>query len=318
MQLLPWILFSALILILVSFDLFIFHRGNKKPTVPRALLFSSIWIGISLLFNLWVYVTRDTESALNFFAGYLIEKSLSLDNLFVFLLIFNYFQIESRWRHKVLFWGILGALVLRAVFIIGGVVLVNKFDWILYVFGLFLMISAIKLAKDKDKEMNPENNWAIIFLKKWFPVTHENPKGAFLVRKNGVTYVTTLLLALVSVETTDVIFALDSIPAIFAITRDPFIIYTSNIFAILGLRSLYFAIDALLELFHHLHYGLSFILFMIGTKMLLKDIIHFPIYATLSLIILALGISIVASLYYPKKGQSSQKTDSSTEKQNRK
>lgn len=301
MQLLPWILFSALILLLLSLDLFVFNRGNKKITVSRALLFSGFWITISLLFNLWIYFDRGSEAALNFFAGYLIEKSLSLDNLFVFLLIFNYFQIEPRWRHKVLFWGILGALVLRAVFIIGGVALVSKFDWILYIFGFFLMFSAIKLAKDKDKEMLPENNWMIVALKKWLPVTHENPKGAFLVRKNGVTYATTLLLALVSVETTDVIFALDSIPAIFAITRDPFIIYTSNIFAILGLRSLYFAMDSLIQLFHHLHYGLAFILFMIGTKMLLKDVVHFSIYVTLCLIVLALGISIGASLLYPKK-----------------
>lgn len=267
----------------------------------EAIAISAFWIAISLLFNLWIYWSRGYDSAMNFLTGYLIEKALSVDNLFVFLLIFSYFHIPQEYRHKVLFWGILGAIILRGVFIALGVVLIQRFDWLFYVFGLFLIYSAYKLAMEKDKEIDPEKNPLILWLESYIPVTRTVKNGRFFVKINGILHATPLLLALISVETTDVIFAIDSIPAIFGITQDPFIIYTSNIFAILGLRALYFALANLMDLFHHLHYGLAAILFLIGMKMLTKDFFHLPISLALGLIAAILTFSILASLLWPKK-----------------
>lgn len=297
---LSWIIFSIVILFLLILDLGVFHRTSHKISPREAILTSFFWIAISLLFNLWIYWDRGPDSAVQFLTGYLIEKSLSIDNIFVFILIFSYFRIPSEYRYKVLFWGIFGAIVLRGIFVALGVVLIERFNWMLYFFGMLLIYSAYKLALEKDKEINPENNILIKLVEKFIKVTHQDYQGNFFIRVKGVVHATPLFLALVSVETTDVIFALDSIPAIFGITQDPFIIYTSNICAILGLRALYFALASLMDYFHHLHYGLAAILFMIGTKMLLKDFFHLPILWALGFIALILLLSIVASLMWPK------------------
>lgn len=302
MSTLSWVVFLVLILFLLILDLGVLNRADSgKMSVRKALFLSAFWIGISLLFNLWIYYSQGLESALNFFTGYLVEKALSIDNLFVFLIIFSYFQVEERWRHKVLFWGILGALAMRALFIAGGIALVTQFEWLLYVFGVFLIVTAIKLAQGKSQEIDLENNVLIRLLKKVLPIDSEDKDGHFFTKKGGIIHATPLFLALASIEFTDVVFALDSIPAIFGITQDPYIIYTSNIFAILGLRSLYFALQGMMDLFHYLHYGLAAILFIIGTKMLLKDFVHLPIPIALGLIAIILTISIAASLYYPEK-----------------
>ncbi len=295
-----WIIFSIVILFLLILDLGVFHRTSHKISPREALLTSFFWIAVSLLFNLWIYWDRGPDSAVQFLTGYLIEKSLSIDNIFVFILIFSYFRIPSEYRYKVLFWGIFGAIVLRGIFIALGVVLIERFNWMLYFFGMLLIYSAYKLALEKDKEINPENNLLIILVEKFIKITHQDPQGKFFIRVKGAIHATPLFLALVSVETTDVIFALDSIPAIFGITHDPYIIYTSNICAILGLRALYFALASLMDYFHHLHYGLAAILLMIGIKMLLKDVFHLPILWALGFIALILLLSIIASLLWPK------------------
>ena len=302
-----WIIFAIVILTFLFLDLGVFHRKAHKMNTREAILTSLFWIAVSLLFNLWVYWTRGAESGIQFLTGYLIEKALSVDNLFVFLLIFSYFRIPEKYRHKVLFWGIFGAIVLRGIFIALGVVLIERFDWLLYIFGLFLIYSAYKLALEKDKEIHPDQNPLIIWLQKFVPISTKTETSHFFEKINGVLHATPLFLALLSVESTDVIFALDSIPAIFGITKDPFIIYTSNIFAILGLRALYFALANLMDLFHHLHYGLAAILFFIGTKMLLKDVFHLPISWALGLIAIILALSVIASLIWPKEEQNKTK-----------
>ena len=227
--------------------------------------------------------------------GYLVEKALSADNLFVFLLIFTYFDLFRQNRHKVLFWGILGALVCRAIFIAGGVVLVHRFDWLFYLFGLFLMYSAAKLLQKKEEKIEPEKALVMRALKRILPVTHDCAEGRFFVRVRGAIYATPLFLALVSIETADLIFALDSIPAILGITSDVFIIYTSNVFAILGLRSLYFALEGLIGMFRNLHYGLAAILFFIGAKMVARDILHIPVWVSLVVVVLILILAIASS-----------------------
>lgn len=297
---LSWIIFALIILTFLFLDLGVFHRKAHKMSSKEAILVSLFWIGVSLVFNFWIYWTKGYDSAINFLTGYLIEKALSVDNLFVFLLIFSYFNIPDKYRHKVLFWGILGAIILRGIFIALGVVLIERFDWLLYLFGLFLIYSAYKLALEKDKEIQPDKNPVILWLQKFIPITHHCNTSNFFVKINGILHATPLFLALVSVETTDVIFALDSIPAIFGITQDPFIVYTSNIFAILGLRAIYFTLANFMDLFHHLHYGLAAILFFIGAKMLLKDVYHLPISWTLSFIAVTLVSSVIASLIWPK------------------
>lgn len=295
-----WILFNIAIIGLLVFDLCYLNRRLTAMTLKEALLACSFWVGLSLLFNIGIYFTRGWEDALSFLTGYLIEYTLSIDNLFVFLLIFQYFQVPREYMHKVLFLGILGAIVMRACFILIGVFLVQKYSWILYVFGGFLIVGGIKLALEKDKEIHPEKNWVIVLFRKFFPVSNTYEGGKFFVKKNGKYLATPLFLVLLAIETTDVIFAMDSIPAIFAITLDPFIVYTSNIFAVLGLRSLYFALSGMMELFHHLHYGLAAILIFVGTKMLLHDVIQIPTGISLLVIFLILAASVVASAIDPK------------------
>ncbi len=295
-----WV-FNLVIAILLALDLFAFHRKTHVVQVKEALWMSAFWIAFALLFNVFVYYLRGTEDALNFLTGYLIEKALSVDNLFVFLLIFSYFRVPDHLLHKVLFWGIFGAIVMRAVFILFGIALVQNFHWIIYLFGGFLIITGIKLAMEKDKEIHPESNIIIKLFQKMIPVTPYFVEDKFFIKQEGRYLATPLCLVLLAIETTDVIFAIDSIPAIIGITEDPFIVYTSNILAILGLRSLYFALSHVLTLFHYLHYGLAFILIFIGIKMLISGYIAIPIIVSLSVVVLILIISIIASILNPKK-----------------
>lgn len=300
-----WFVFLAVVIFSLALDLGVRNATPKKP-VRHALKWSAFWIGLSLAFNVWVYFSRGSEAALNFFTGYLIEKALSVDNLFVFLMIFNAFQIPHHLRHKILYWGILGAFVMRALFICGGIVVVNLFQPIMYVFGAFLIYTGFHLLKKQTEEIHPERNPIIVRLQRLIPITHSMKSGSFFIKENGKIHATPLFLALIAVETSDLIFAIDSIPAIFGITTDPYIVLTSNIFAILGLRSLYFALEGMIDLFHHLHYGLAAALIFIGLKMVLEDWIHIPIAYSLGFIFLALSASIIASLIDKKpKGKPS-------------
>lgn len=300
---LAWVLFGIFVGIMLFIDLKLVRPRAHVIGIREAGLWSVIWVSSALIFNIFIYYRDGAEPALNFFAGYLIEKTLSVDNLFVFLLIFNYFRVPHAYMHKVLFWGVFGALVMRAIFIAAGLALIQSFSWIIYVFGAFLIVSGIKLGLEKDKEIHPEKNIVIRLFRRFIPVTESFEGDNFFIRKKGLLLATPLFIVLLMIETTDVIFAVDSIPAILAITTDPFIVYTSNIFAILGLRSLYFLLSGMMELFHHLHYGLSVILVYIGIKMLLADVIHIPIWITLGILGLILTISIISSLCYPKKGR---------------
>jgi tellurite resistance protein TerC len=300
-QVLLWVVFNIFVLGMLALDLGVFHRKAHTIKIKEALAWSGVWIFLALLFNLGIYFWRGPESALEFLTGYLIEKSLSVDNIFVFLLIFSYFHVPPLYQHKVLFWGILGALIMRAIFIAAGVTLIQKFHWIIYLFGALLIVTGIKLALEKEKEIHPERNPALRLFRRLMPVTEEYEKARFFVKRNGRYLATPLFVVLLVVETTDVIFAVDSIPAILAITLDPFIVYTSNVFAILGLRALYFALAGMMELFHYLHYGLSAILTFVGIKMLLTYIYKIPISVALGVIAGILIVSIVSSVMFPKR-----------------
>jgi len=309
-QFLPWILFNVFVLAMLALDLGVFHRKAHEVKVKEALVWSAVWIALALLFNVGIYFWRGPERALEFFTGYLIEKSLSVDNIFVFLLIFSYFRVDALYQHKVLFWGILGALVMRAIFIAAGVTLIQQFHWVIYIFGAFLILTGIKMALQKGKEIHPERNPVLRLFRRLMPISDRYVEDKFFVRLNGRTFATPLFVVLLIVETTDLIFAVDSIPAILAITIDPFIVYTSNVFAILGLRALYFALAGVMRLFHYLHLGLSVILVFIGIKMLLVDIYKIPIVVALSVVAGILVVSVVASVLRPRKVDVSRTLDS--------
>lgn len=295
-----WIYFNLFILGLILTDLKFFHAKDKIISVKEALLATAFWISLALAFNLGIFYFKGLEPALNFFTGYLIEYSLSIDNIFVFHLIISYFQVPSNLVHKVLFWGILGAILMRAAFIIGGILLIQTFSWLIYVFGAFLVITGIKFGLSKEEESSPQDNLIIRLFKRYIPITEHYVNGKFFIRDKGRLFATPLFVVLLSIETTDVIFAIDSIPAIIGITTDMFIVYTSNIFAVLGLRSLYFALSGIMRLFYYLHYGLALILVFIGVKMLLSDFIHLPVYVTLGTLATIISGSILLSLF--KKG----------------
>lgn len=301
----PWILFNLFVLAMLALDLGVFHRKAHVVRLREALGWSVVWICLALLFNLIIYFWHGREVALQFLAGYIIEKSLSVDNLFVFLLIFSYFSIPSIYQHKILFWGILGALVMRAIFIAAGITLIEKFHWMIYLFGGFLIITGIKMALQKDEEIHPEANPVLRLFRRFVPVTHDYHNDHFFILKEGKRWATPLFIVLLLIETTDVIFAVDSIPAVLAVTRDPFIVYTSNVFAILGLRALYFALAGIMQLFHYLHYGLSIILAFVGVKMLLSDIYKVPIGVALGVIAGILILSVIASILRPRQEASS-------------
>ncbi|MBK6538541.1 MAG: TerC family protein [Ignavibacteria bacterium] len=303
-ELILWIGFNVFIILMLALDLGVFQRNPHKIKVKEALIWSAVWVILALIFNLFIYYDMGEQKALEFFTGYLLERSLSVDNIFVFVLLFSYFKVPALYQHKVLFWGVLGALILRAILIGIGSLMVAKFGWIIYIFGGFLLFTGFKMAFQTDKEIEPENNIIIRTFKKLFPVTHEYHDGKFIVTINKKKFATPLLVVLVAVEFADLVFAFDSIPAIFAVTTDPFIIYTSNIFAILGLRTLYFAIASIMHKFHYLKIGLSLILIFIGFKMLIIDLYKIPIVFSLSIIALILVASIVYSLAKPlKKGE---------------
>ncbi len=275
-ELILWISFNAFILIMLALDLGVFQRKIHAVTVKEALIWSAVWIVLALAFNVFVYYDFGKQKAIEFLTGYILEKSLSVDNIFVFVLLFSYFKVPSEYQHKVLFWGVLGALILRAILIAVGALMIAKFHWIIYVFGAFLVFTGFRMAKQNDEDIHPEDNFLIRFFKKIIPVTNEYHDEKFFVKLDGKKFATPLFIVLLAIEFTDLVFAFDSIPAIFAVTSDPFIVYTSNIFAILGLRSLYFALAGVIHKFHFLKIGLSMILIFIGMKMLIMDLYKIP------------------------------------------
>ncbi len=291
-----WIGFNLFVLVLLAIDLGVFHRKAHVVSVKEAAIWSAVWISLSLLFNLGLYFWLGSEVALQFFTGYVIEKSLSVDNIFVFVLIFGAFAVPAVYQHRVLFWGILGALVMRGTLIVAGAALIEQFHWIIYVFGAFLIFTGIRMALHRDEQIHPENNPLLNILRRRLPVTETYEKDHFWVRRAGKLMITPLLLVLVLVESTDLIFAVDSIPAIFAVTTDPFIVYTSNVFAILGLRSLYFLLAGVIDKFHYLKLGLSAVLTFVGVKMVIVDFYKIPTPVSLSVIVGLLAIAVVASL----------------------
>ncbi len=305
-QLWLWIGFNLFVLALLALDLGVFHRHAHAVSVKEASIWSVVWISLALAFNVVVYFFWDrlspnssytnAEAGLAFFTGYLIEKSLSVDNIFVFVLIFSYFAVPTMYQHRVLFWGILGALVMRGILIAVGAVLLKEFHWIVYVFGGFLIFTGIRMALHRNEELHPEKNPLVRLFRRLVPVTDTYEGERFLIRRAGRWMATPLLLVLVMVESTDLVFAVDSIPAIFAVTNDPFLVYTSNVFAILGLRSLYFVLAGVMDKFYYLKLGLSTVLTFVGIKMVLVDIYKIPVLASLGVIGTILTIAVVASL----------------------
>jgi len=296
-----WIGFHLLIALLMAADLLLFHRKRRPLSFKEACVLSGFWVLLALLFNIFVHFYIGSGEALQFFTGYLIEKSLSVDNLFVFLLIFLQFKIVPEDQHKILFWGILGALILRISLILAGVALIERFHWMFYVFGTLLVVSGCKLLLEKKGGANPSDNFLFKLLHKILPVSKEEAKGRFFVNVKGKWKVTSLFLALVIIEFTDVIFALDSIPAIFAITTNPFIVYTSNIFAILGLRALHFVLAPSLEKLYYFKWGLAAILVFVGAKMLFADFYPLSVATSLLVIVALLAATVLASLLLSKK-----------------
>ena len=291
-----WVGFNAFILAMLALDLGVFHRKSHEVSLKEATLWSAVWVALALVFNAGIFYFRGTEQGVQFFTGYLIEKSLSVDNIFVFALIFGFFAVPKAYQHRVLFWGILGALVMRAVFIAAGAALLTRFHWIIYVFGAFLLLTGIKMALYRNQEMHPERNPVLKLVRKLVPVTNDYHEDRFWVRHGGKLLATPLFLVLVLVETTDLIFAVDSIPAIFAVTQDPFLVYTSNVFAILGLRSLYFLLAGVMDKFVYLKLGLSAILVFVGAKMLLTEVYKVPATVSLLVVLGILTAAVLASL----------------------
>lgn len=295
-----WAGFVAFVLLLLVVDLGIFHRKSHEVKVKEALIWSAVWISLALIFNYGVYVFMGKVKALEFLTGYLIEKSLSVDNLFVFIMIFSFFNVQPKYQHKVLFWGILGALIMRAIFIFAGVALIHKFHWIIYIFGAFLIFTGIKMLFHKEEEIAPDKNPLVRLFVKFFPVSNKMHDGNFFVKLNSKIVATPLFVVLLVVEFTDLIFAVDSIPAILALSNDTFIIFTSNVFAILGLRALYFALAGITKYFHYLKYGLSAILVFVGVKMVIAEFYKIPIVYSLLTILGILLLSVLASVVFKK------------------
>ncbi|MBK9726696.1 MAG: TerC family protein [Saprospiraceae bacterium] len=295
-EILLWGGFILFIVCMLALDLGVFHRKNHEIKVKEALMWTFFWLSLALLFNIGVYHFMGSEKALQFLTGYLIEESLSIDNVFVFILIFTYFKVPPKYQHKILFWGILGAMLMRISFILSGIVLIEKFEWIIYIFGAFLIFTGFKMAFSKETSFNPEANPIIKLFHKYFNVTDTYHGDKFFVKINAKTYATPMFIVLLLIEISDLIFAVDSIPAILSITSDPFIVFTSNVFAILGLRSLYFAISAAARYFVYLKYGLAAILSYVGIKMLLSDYYKIdPLYSLL-VILTMLSLSILGSM----------------------
>lgn len=291
-----WIVFNAFILLLLGIDLF-FHKKIRVIKTKEALIWSGFWITLALLFNLVIYLTMGDAAALAFLTSYLIEKSLSIDNLFVFALIFSAFNTPPSYQHKVLFWGIVGAIIMRALFIFLGIALVSHFFWIFYLFGLILLISGLHLLFAKKKKVDPEKNPLLILCRKFMPLSEKYHDAHFFIKNRGKVLATPLLLVLISIESADLIFAVDSIPAVLAITTNPFIAYSSNLFAILGLRSLFFVLSDLMRLFKTLHYGIALILIFIGLKMIFSTLIQIPNFISLIVVLIIIVLSIIAGRF---------------------
>lgn len=294
-----WVEFNVIILLILGFDLWRFFRNPHPIGVKEALLTSAGWISLALLFNIWIYFTFGAQHALDFLTGYLLEESLSVDNLFIFLMIFAHFKVPETAKHQVLFYGVLGAIVMRALLIWAGITLVQHFEWIFIVFGIFLIYTGIRLGFLTEKKEEVEENAIYSWLRKKLPFVDHYVGNAFIVQYEGRWVATPLLAVLILIEMTDLIFALDSVPAILGITTEPFIVYTSNIFAILGLRSLFFALEGIMKAFYLLHYALAFILVFIGLKMVLTSYIHIPTWITLIVLLISLSLAVIASLIYP-------------------
>jgi tellurite resistance protein TerC len=296
-----WIMFGSAIIIALAFDLGVLHRRPHTIGLKEALIESAAWISVALLFNLWVYYDRGPQAGTEFLTAYLVEKSLSIDNIFIFLLIFRAFKIPSASQHRVLYYGIAGALVLRAVFILAGITLLQRFHPVVYFFGAILFITGLRMLLPRKRELHPENTWLVRMTRRLLPVVDDYDGQNFLMRRNGKWNATPLLLALVALEAMDIIFAVDSVPAVLAITRDTFIVYSSNVFAILGLRALYFALADILPRFRFLHQGLAAVILFVGTKMVSSD--HFPISEIASLAVIAgiLAVTVAASLLFPRR-----------------
>lgn len=295
--LLPWAAFGAVIVALLLVDLLVAHRSDKELSVKEAVWWSAGWISLALLFGggLWLWAGADV--AQQYLAAFLIEKSLSIDNLFVFVVVFSSLGIAAKYQHKVLFWGILGAIVFRLIFIFGGIALLEQFHWIIYVFGGFLLLTAIKMWRTDESNSDPRRNPLVRLAERFLPIDCGYQGGAFTYRKSGKLVFTGLALALIAIESADLVFAIDSVPAVLAISSDPFIVFTSNVFAILGLRSLYFALAGCMERFHYLHYGLAIVLGFVGAKMLLVDIVHVPIPLSIAIILGTVGGAMAFSVW---------------------
>lgn len=297
-----WVGFNVFILAMLVLDLGVLHRTSRVVSLKESLTWSGVWVALALVFNAGIWYYAGPTMALEFFTGYVIEKSLSVDNVFVFAMLFSYFAVPSTYQHKVLFWGILGALFLRAIMIAAGAALIAEFAWIIYVFGAFLILTGIKMIVNREEDIHPERNPVVKWFKRLMPVTPDYRGDRFFVRENGIRMATPLFVVLLLVEMSDVIFAADSIPAIFAVTKDPFIVYTSNVFAILGLRALYFALAGVMDKFHYLKIGLGVVLSFVGVKMLLAHT-EWKIDTLISMgvIVAVLATSVVWSLVRPRK-----------------
>ena len=291
-----WLVFGLVVVAMLAVDLGVLHRKAREVRLREALAWVGVWVGLALLFMVLVWVTRGQRVALEFLTCYLIEESLSVDNLFVFLVIFSYFNTPSHLQHKCLFWGIIGAVILRGIFIAVGVAAIQRVEWLVYVLGVLLVVTGIRLGLQKDRDVHPERNPVLRLFRRVFPVSENYDGNRFFVRRVGRMVATPLFVVLIAIESTDVVFAIDSVPAALSITLDPFVVYTSNVFAILGLRSLYFAIAGIMPMFVYLHYGLSAILVFTGAKMLVSHVFRVPIGAALGVVGGILLLSVAASM----------------------
>ena len=298
---LQWGLFFAFVLGMLALDLGVFHRKQHRVGIREAIVWSIVWTVLALVFNYWIWGQYGDQAGLEFLTAYVIERSLSFDNIFVFIVIFNYFAVPAEYQHRVLFWGILGALISRGIFIALGTALITRFEWLIFVFGAFLVYTGVKILKEKDTEVHPEQNPVVKLFQRFVPLTPRYHGKHFFVQEAGRRVATPLMLVLVVVEATDVVFAVDSIPAVFGVTTDPFIVFTSNIFAILGLRALYFLLAGLMHKFVYLSYGLGLVLVFVGAKMVLHDWIHIPVEWSLGVVGALLTAAVVASLLRPGK-----------------
>jgi tellurite resistance protein TerC len=301
-----WVGFNLFVLLMLAIDLGIFNRKAHAVSLKEATIWTSVWVSLALAFNVLLFFEVGHAKALEFTTGYLIELSLSVDNIFVFLVIFKYFSVPVKTRHRVLFWGILGALVMRATMIFAGVLLLRRFEWLIYVFGAFLIYTGYKMLRHGDDEIHPEHNPVLRLVRRLVPMSHDYDGSKFFTVRGTARVATPLLAVLIMIETTDVVFALDSIPAIFAITRDPLIVYTSNIFAILGLRSMFFLLAGVMDRFVYLKTGLAIVLAFVGVKMVISDLYHIPIGASLAVVGLILAGSIVISLRHTARKNTSE------------